>query len=80
MGKVLAVLARMSAEELEEVPDQLHISGTSTSMSEMEKLMVDAQNMPRSEISVKTIDAAEYRRNTMESGKGSCRLPEVSNW
>jgi hypothetical protein len=68
MGKVLAVLARMLAEELEEVPDQLRISGTSASMSEVAKLMVDAQNTPRSEISVKTIDAAEYRRKTMESG------------
>ena len=80
VGKVLAVLAGMSVEELEKVPDQLHISGTSASMSEVAKLMMDAQNMPRSEISVKTIDAAEYRRKTMESGKGSCRLPEVSNW
>lgn len=68
VGKVLAVLAGMSVEELEKVPDQLHISGTSASMSEVAKLMVDAQNMPRSEISVKTIDAAEYRRKTMESG------------
>lgn len=58
MGKVLAVLAGMSVEELEKVPDQLHISGTSVSMSEVAKLMVNAQNMPRSEISVKTIDAA----------------------
>ena len=31
--------------------------------------MVDAQNMPRSEISVKTIDATEYRRKTIESGE-----------
>lgn len=65
MGKVLA---EMSVEELEQVLDQLHISRASASMSEVVKLMVDAQNMPRSEISVKTIDAAEYRRKTMESG------------
>jgi hypothetical protein len=58
----------MSVEELKKVPDQLHISGTSVSMSEVAKLMVNAQNMPRSEISVKTIDAAECRRKTMESG------------
>jgi len=68
VGKVLAVLAGMSAEELEKVPNQLHIFGTSASTSEVAKLMVDAQNMPRSEISVKTIDAAEYRCKTMESG------------
>jgi hypothetical protein len=37
-------------------------------MLEAAKLMMDVQNMPRSEISVKTIDAAEYRRKTMESG------------
>jgi hypothetical protein len=67
VGKVLAVLAGMPVEELGKVPDQLHISGTSASMSEVAKLMMDAQNMPKNEISVKTIDAVEYRRKTIES-------------
>ena len=43
MGKVLAVLAGMSVEELERIPDQLHISGTSVSISEVAKLTMDAQ-------------------------------------
>jgi hypothetical protein len=65
----------MSAEELERVSDQLHISRTSAMMSEVAKLMMDTQQMPRSEISVKTADAMEYRRKTIESGRGT--LPAI---
>jgi hypothetical protein len=67
VGKVLAVIAGMSEAELEKVPAQLHISGTSASMSEVAELMANAQSMPKSEISVMTVDGAEYKRRTLES-------------
>lgn len=68
VGRVMAVLAGMSEGELEKLPDQLHISGTSASMSDVAKLMTNAQSMPKGGISVTTADEAEYKHKAFESG------------
>ena len=67
IGKVVAVIAGMSEAELEEVPDQLHISGTSASTSEIAELM-NAQSTPKGDISATTIDETAYKRKTFDSG------------
>jgi hypothetical protein len=68
VGKVLAAIAGMSEADLGKVLDQLHVSGTSASLSEVAKLMMNAQSIPKSTISVTTVDESEYKRKTLESG------------
>ena len=67
IGKAVAVIAGMSETELEKVPDQVHISGTSASISEVAELM-NAHSTPKGEISATIVDEAEYKRKTFESG------------
>lgn len=80
VGSVLAVLAGMSEGEREKLSDQLHISGTSASMSEVAELMTNAQSMRKGGISVTTANESEYKQKTFESGGAkSCSIFEVSD-
>jgi hypothetical protein len=68
VSRVLAVLAGMSEAKLEELPNRLHISGTSASMSAVGRLMSKAQSAPKRGVSVTTADEAEHREKTLRSG------------
>ena len=65
VGKVLALIAKMSLGELAKMPETIRLSGTAASMADTAQMMLEATGKS---VSVSSVDGPAFKRTTLDSG------------